>query len=264
MRSTTVTRRAETDHRSCSGGPAPGPRSMLPSRLCGSLPADPSLTPTGPHEPPSGQPRSPCFTLHPGANRLLLAPTDLMVGVLSACYTRRPQGVTHGQSRCTVLSVRRRVGRDPPQIPKLRMSTPLADRLWSTGGQTGGLPGQTEVATAARPWTSSTLRARPLRSPGHHGMEEVRGSSPLSSTAKVLVKGYLILRDPSVAYATEGHLWLAGADRSESAACNHHSLGVGRAANNCPRSLPPWSRWPRGQWHESARLHGRRPDLHRE
>jgi hypothetical protein len=49
----------------------------------------------------------------------LLAPTDLMVGVLSACYTRRPQGVTHGQSRCTVLSVRRRVGRDPPQIPKL-------------------------------------------------------------------------------------------------------------------------------------------------
>jgi hypothetical protein len=119
MRSTTVTRRAETDHRSCSGGPAPGPRSMLPSRLCGSLPADPSLTPTGPHEPPSGQPRSPCFTLHPGANRLLLAPTDLMVGVLSACYTRRPQGVTHGQSRCTVLSARRRVGRDPPQIPKL-------------------------------------------------------------------------------------------------------------------------------------------------
>ena len=77
-------------------GPAPGPRSMLPSRLCGSLPADPSLTPTGPHEPPSGQPRSPCFTLHPGANRLLLAPTDLMVGVLSACYTRRPQGSLTG------------------------------------------------------------------------------------------------------------------------------------------------------------------------
>ena len=105
------------DHRSCSGGPAPGPRSMLPSRLCGSLPADPD--PNRSTRTPSGQPRSPCFTLHPGANRLLLAPTDLMVGVLSACYTRRPQGVTHGQSRCTVLSVRRRVGRDPPQIPKL-------------------------------------------------------------------------------------------------------------------------------------------------
>jgi hypothetical protein len=28
-----------------------------------------------------------------------------------------------------------------------------------------------------------------------HGMEEVRGSSPLSSTAKVLVSAYLILRD---------------------------------------------------------------------
>jgi hypothetical protein len=80
MRSTTVTRRAETDHRSCSGAPAPGPRSMLPSRLCGRLPADPSLTPTGPHEPPSGQPRSPCLTLRPGANRLLLAPTDQKVG----------------------------------------------------------------------------------------------------------------------------------------------------------------------------------------
>jgi hypothetical protein len=62
------------------------------------------------------------LTLHPGANRLLLAPTDLMVGVLSACYTRRPQGVTHGQSRCTVLSVRRRVGRVPPQIPKLTVA----------------------------------------------------------------------------------------------------------------------------------------------
>ena len=64
------------------GRPAPGRRSMLPSRLCGSLPADPSLTPTGPHEPPSGQPRSPCFTLRPGANRLLLAPTDQM-----ACHS---------------------------------------------------------------------------------------------------------------------------------------------------------------------------------
>jgi hypothetical protein len=28
-----------------------------------------------------------------------------------------------------------------------------------------------------------------------HGMEEVRGSSPLSSTAKVLVRAHLILRD---------------------------------------------------------------------
>ena len=28
-----------------------------------------------------------------------------------------------------------------------------------------------------------------------HGMEEVRGSSPLSSTAKVLVKAHLILRN---------------------------------------------------------------------
>ena len=131
---------AETDHRSCSGGPAPGPRSMLPSRLCGSLPADPSLTPTGPHEPPSGQPRSPCFTLHPGANRLLLAPSDLMVGVLSACYTRRPQGVTHGQSRCTVRSVRRRVGRDPPQIPKLTVGVRFPSPAPHAKAQVSGLP----------------------------------------------------------------------------------------------------------------------------
>jgi hypothetical protein len=53
-------------------------------------------------------------------------------------------------------------------------------------------------------------------------MEEVRGSSPLSSTAKVLVKAYLILRDHDCPYATEG---------SGSAACIHHSLGVRRAAD---------------------------------
>jgi hypothetical protein len=41
-------------------------------------------------------------------------------------------------------------------------------------------------------------------------MEEVRGSSPLSSTAKVLVKAYLILRDHDCPYATEGHLGLTG------------------------------------------------------
>jgi len=39
-----------------------------------------------------------------------------------------------------------------------------------------------EVAAAARPWTPSTPHSRPLRIPGHHGMEEVRGSNPLSST----------------------------------------------------------------------------------
>jgi hypothetical protein len=169
MRSTTVTRRAETDHRSCSGGPAPGPRSMLPSRLCGSLPADPSLTPTGPHEPPSGQPRSPCFTLHPGANRLLLAPTDLMVGVLSACYTRRPQGVTHGQSRCTVLSVRRRVGRVPPQIPKLTVGVRLPHPLHAEG------PGVGALAADAAPRVAATTQAltQPDRQPSSVDHSEV-------------------------------------------------------------------------------------------
>ena len=39
-----------------------------------------------------------------------------------------------------------------------------------------------DVAPPGRPGTPSTLAARRLRLPGHHGMEEVRGSSPLSST----------------------------------------------------------------------------------
>ncbi len=43
-----------------------------------------------------------------------------------------------------------------------------------------------------------------------HGMEEVRGSSPLSSTAKVLVKGHLILKDAWLTYATEGHFGVNG------------------------------------------------------
>jgi hypothetical protein len=50
-------------------------------------------------------------------------------------------------------------------------------------------------------------------SPGHHGMEEVRGSSPLSSTVKVLVRAHLILRDACLSNATEGHLGLTDAVR---------------------------------------------------
>jgi hypothetical protein len=45
-------------------------------------------------------------------------------------------------------------------------------------GQTEGRPDRTEVAALVRPGTSSTLAARRLRFAGHHGMEEVRGSSP--------------------------------------------------------------------------------------
>jgi hypothetical protein len=48
-------------------------------------------------------------------------------------------------------------------------------------------------------------------------MEEVRGSSPLSSTAKVLVEAYLILKDAWLSYATEGHLELTDAIRPRSA-----------------------------------------------
>jgi hypothetical protein len=39
------------------------------------------------------------------------------------------------------------------------------------------------------------LKAGKSRHPTVDGMEEVRGSSPLSSTAKMLVSAYLILRD---------------------------------------------------------------------
>jgi hypothetical protein len=39
--------------------------------------------------------------------------------------------------------------------------------------QTEGLPGSMEeVAAPARPYTPSTLAARPMRGPGHHGIEE--------------------------------------------------------------------------------------------
>jgi hypothetical protein len=70
-----------------------------------------------------------------------------------------------------------------------------------------------EVAAPALPRTPSTLAARTLRFPGHHGMEEVRGSSPLSSTVKVLVRAHLILRDACLSNATEGHLGLTDAVR---------------------------------------------------
>jgi hypothetical protein len=69
-------------------------------------------------------------------------------------------------------------------------------------------PGHRQVVRFARP-KASTVRSvrlwtlRLVHAQGalaqlvarFHGMEEVRGSSPLSSTAKVLVSAYLILRD---------------------------------------------------------------------
>ena len=64
----------------------------------------------------------------------------------------------------------------------LRMrALPGPDRVQSRG-QTGGLPGRIEVAAPAHQCTSSALAVRCVRFPGHHGMEEVRGSNPLSST----------------------------------------------------------------------------------
>jgi hypothetical protein len=49
-------------------------------------------------------------------------------------------------------------------------------------------------------------------------MEEVRGSSPLSSTAKSASKAHLILKDAWLSYATEAHVVLTDAVRPRSAA----------------------------------------------
>jgi hypothetical protein len=65
--------------------------------------------------------------------------------------------------------------------------------------------------------TVPTLDSHRASIPAVDGMEEVRGSSPLSSTAKVLVKAYLILKDAWLSYATEGHLELTDAIRPRSA-----------------------------------------------
>jgi hypothetical protein len=48
-------------------------------------------------------------------------------------------------------------------------------------------------------------------------LADIPGSSPLSSTAKVLVKSHLILKDASLSYVTEGHLELTDAFRRPSA-----------------------------------------------
>ena len=48
-------------------------------------------------------------------------------------------------------------------------------------------------------------------------MNDVLNHDTLSSTAKVLVKGYLILKDAWLSYSTEGHLELMDAIRLRSA-----------------------------------------------
>ena len=75
-----------------------------------------------------------------------------------------------------------------------------------------------DVAPPARPGTPSTLAARRLRLPGHHGMEEVRGSSPLSSTAKVLVKAHLIFERRIVVLHNRG---ASGVNGRRSASISH-------------------------------------------
>jgi hypothetical protein len=58
----------------------------------------------------------------------------------------------------------------------------------SNWGQNGGLPACMRGAAHARAWTRSRLAALRRSPSGHHGMEEVRGSSPLSSTIEHLVR----------------------------------------------------------------------------
>jgi hypothetical protein len=76
-----------------------------------------------------------------------------------------------------------RIGESGRATSKPRMAASgRLGRVRCVGGKLRGLPAERRVAAPARPETPSTLAARRLRYPGHHGMEEVRGSSPLSST----------------------------------------------------------------------------------
>ena len=70
----------------------------------------------------------------------------------------------------------------------------------------GGVAGRAQPRTSSIAQLSERLRAR----------QKVR-VEVLSSTAKVLVKAYLILKDAWLSYATEGHLELMDAVRLRSA-----------------------------------------------
>jgi hypothetical protein len=73
--------------------------------------------------------------------------------------------------------------------------------------QTAYQSARTAAVNGGRGRPSAALRAGPPHRPTVDGMEEVRGSSPLSSTAKVLVRIFLILKMHNCYYAAERHLW---------------------------------------------------------
>jgi hypothetical protein len=111
-------------------------------------------------------------------------------------------------------------------------------------------------SASGRSRTVPTLDSHRASIPAVDGMEEVRGSSPLSSTAKVLVKAYLILR-PTIVSCDRRHLGLTDAVRSRSARVitipwASGELPASHGANSLAAQVcfggvasAPWSTWPR-------------------
>ncbi len=83
-----------------------------------------------------------------------------------------------------------------------------------------------EVAAPAHPCTPSTLVASCLRIPGHHGMEEVRGSSPLSSTIKPLARRPFVMMLEA--------LWLVGLTSAYQSAYQRASELHRQSPSGCP------------------------------
>jgi hypothetical protein len=134
-----------------------------------------------------------------------------------------------GRSQDLVLLVDIVCGPNPSGFQRLCGGSGRLRRPSRREGQTEGLPGRTGVAAPARPRIPSTLAAHRQRFPGHHGMEEVRGSSPLSSTVQILV------RRPFVAMLEA--LWLVGqASAYQSAYQCARALVVGEESIHCGRS----------------------------
>lgn len=60
--------------------------------------------------------------------------------VLSACYSPRLQGGSHGHSQTTLLSLRRQVEPDSPQMPNLTVPFRTGHTLAATRVQAVGAP----------------------------------------------------------------------------------------------------------------------------
>jgi hypothetical protein len=63
-------------------------------------------------------------------------------------------------------------------LPNVRWRLQAASSPSRREGQTKGLAGRIEVGAPAHPWTPFSAGSLSLAPPGHHGMDQVRASSP--------------------------------------------------------------------------------------